>query len=99
LSNPLDSELIEWKQHPFTQRFMQYLFWCREINKEDWAKGCFVGGNLEEMALANAKALGGVEMIEKMLSVDMQAIISMETESHEYVRNQSSRLDGTGKTG
>lgn len=85
--------LIEWRQHPFTQRFLQYLFLCREANKEDWAKGQFEGGDLESWALKNAKALGGVDMLDKILSVDMATIISIEKEAHEHVRNQSSRLD------
>ena len=93
--SPLDEEMIAWKQHPFTQRFFQFMFWCRERNKEDWASGAFEGKDINEMALKHAKTLGGVAALSELLSIDMQDIIDAEKEANEYIRNKSRWLDGT----
>lgn len=93
---PPSDELIEWKQHPFTQRFFNFLTLLEESAKEDWSHEEFVGASLEEMALKNAKALGGVTVLRKLRNVDFEDIYSAEKEAHERIRNQSGRLDGTG---
>lgn len=93
----MSDEITEWKAHPFTQRFLQFLFLRREQNKEDWAKGNFEGNDLESWALKNAKVLGGVEVLDQLLNIEISDIIQSEKEAHEYVRNQSRRLDSAGQ--
>ena len=88
-------EFRDWRQHPFTQRFFQFLSLRREQNKEDWAKGMHEGENLQDWALKNAKALGGVAVIDALIDLEMSDILQSEKEAHEYIRNQSGRLDGT----
>lgn len=91
--NPLNEEMFAWKQHPFTQRFFKFMFWCRERNKEDWAQGQFEGADLDQMTLKQAKTLGGVAALSELLSIEMQDIIDGEKEANEYIRNQGRWLD------
>ncbi len=92
----LPDEFKEWRQHPFTQRFFQFLFLRREKNKEDWAKETFVGVDLQSWAIQNATALGGVRVLDQLLELDMTDINDAEKGAHEYIRNHGSRLDGAG---
>lgn len=92
----MNEELIEWKGHPFTQRFFNFLHLLEESAKEDWAMEEFVGTSLEEMALRNAKALGGIKVLKALQDIEMQDIIDAEKERDEQVRNQGRRLDSAG---
>ena len=80
-------EFDEWKSHPITERFFNYLRLVEASAKEDWAREQFVGTSMEEMALRNAKALGGVSVLRQMTQVDMEAIIEAEKEAREQIRN------------
>jgi len=80
-------EFDEWKSHPITERFFNYLLLVEASAKEDWAREQFVGRSLEEMALQNAKALGGVSVLRQLRHVDFEAIIEAEKEAREQVRN------------
>jgi hypothetical protein len=95
LNDQLPDEFSEWRQHPMTVRFFNYLFLVEESAKEDWALEQFVGSSLEEMALKNAKALGGVSVLRQLNNVNLEGIIEAEKERNEQVRNQGGRLDGT----
>lgn len=95
--SPPPDEFDEWKQHPMTQRFLRALFFSRERNKEDWAKGMHKGANPQEWAIRNAEVLGEVAAIERLLSLDMSEIIDMERKANEYIRDQGRWLDGSGK--
>jgi hypothetical protein len=79
-------ELTEWKQHPFTQRFFNYLRLLRESAKEDWAREQFVGANLEEWALTNAKAIGAVGALRELGEIELEDIIQAEKESNEHAK-------------
>ena len=50
--------------------FFQYLKNLRESAKEDWAFEQFVGNDLNEWALRNAKALGGVQVIKNLIDME-----------------------------
>lgn len=94
--NPLDDELREWKSHPFTQRYFNFLWNLEEAAKRDWSHEHFVGDTLDKWALENAKALGAVKALQELQAIEMQDIIDAEKEANEQVRNQSSRLDSAG---
>lgn len=79
---PLD-EFLEWKQHPFTERFFRYLGLVVEDAKEGWVKEQFVGATLDQWALQNAKALGGASILNELMKVDYQDIVDAETEARE----------------
>jgi len=87
LTNQLPDEFDEWRQHPTTERFFNYLKLVEESAKEDWATEQFVGSSLEEMALKNAKALGGVSVLRQLRLVNLEGIIQAEKEAREQVRN------------
>lgn len=80
-------ELTEWRQHPVTKRFFGFLTLLRESAKEDWSREEFVGSSIEEMALKNAKALGGVQALMELRNVTLQDIIDAEREANERIRD------------
>jgi hypothetical protein len=80
-------EFTEWQQHPMTERFFNFLKLLRESAKEDWAREQFIGDGLEDWALRNAKALGGVTALHELSKVTLEDIIDAEKEAHESVRN------------
>lgn len=85
MSDPLQpqNEFDEWKTHPITERFFNFLLLLENSAKEDWAHEEFVGASLEEMALKNAKALGGVKVLRELRSIEFEDIIQAEKESRE----------------
>ena len=85
--NPLNAEMIEWKQHPFTERYFNFIRLCISSCKEDWAREEFTGNSLDQWALSNAKALGGLQVLRSLLKVETQDIIDAEKESREQIRN------------
>ena len=95
IDQPQQNEFTEWKEHPFTQRFFRAMFFAREQNKEDWAKGMHVGDGTEQWALKNAEILGEVKAVETLLNLDMEQILQLETAANEYIRNQSRWMDGS----
>lgn len=70
-----------------TERFFSYLRLVEESAKEDWAQEQFVGTSMEEMALRNAKALGGVSVLRQLRQINLEGIIDAEKEAREQVRN------------
>ena len=58
---------VEWVNNPQTQ---ELLVWLRQVVKDTqaaWANEVYVGGSIEQGALMNAKALGGIEQINDTL--------------------------------
>lgn len=80
-------EFDEWKSHPITERFFNYLFLLVESAKEDWAQELFSAKSQNEVDLKNAEALGGVRVLRKLRHVDFEAIIQAEKEAREQIRN------------
>lgn len=70
IQNDLKERYQLWRQLPETQRFFNYLQRLRESAKEDWEYAEFVGTSMEEMALRNAKALGGVEVLRNLITME-----------------------------
>ena len=70
IQNDLKERYQLWKLLPETQRFFNYLQRLRESAKEDWEYAEFVGSSMEEMALRNAKALGGVEVLRNLITME-----------------------------
>lgn len=97
MPNPQASDFEEWKNHPFTERYFSYLQLLVEAAQTDWAREHFVGDTLDQWALQNAKALGGVQALLGLLNLEMQDIIDAEKEAHEQVRNKGRRLDDSGQ--
>ena len=66
----LKEQYRNWKHLPETQMFFKYLNSLRESAKDDWAYEQFVGNDLNEWALRNAKALGGVQVIKNLIDME-----------------------------
>lgn len=67
-------EWDEWKRHPVTQEFMDYLKNLREKAKEEWAVGSYVGGLDSETLQRNAAALGHVDLLKALLETEYEDI-------------------------
>lgn len=77
-----DVERIAWAYHPVTLEFLQTLRGSRQETMEVWAKEGYTGRTLEETAVQNATALGGLRVLDQVIgnvealhSVEMEAII------------------------
>lgn len=58
-------EAREWAEHPVTQAFKEILRESVQEAKDTWARRGYVGESLEQTALMNATALGGVEALQQ----------------------------------
>lgn len=63
-------EFQEWKGLPQTEAFFGYISRKRSELIEGWARGAFTHDSIEGTAQLNAKALGSVEILDGILSVD-----------------------------
>ena len=72
--SPKEEEYRDWLSHPVTQEFRELLRNWREDLKAQWEQGNFVGTSWEVTALANAEALGQVNMLKKLLELDAQQL-------------------------
>lgn len=68
-SNAQQQEWLEWQQHPQTKVLLSRLQLSRQETCHNWSKGEFVGDSLEEMALRNAKALGGISVLDQIIDI------------------------------
>lgn len=57
-----------WCSLPGTQQFLKELSHLRLQTMEDWAHRAFEGTNIEEMAVQNAYALGGIRVLDDLLA-------------------------------
>lgn len=63
-------EFLEWKQHPVSRLMMKLLRIWEDSLKEQWAAGAFSGEDLESTSLANAAALGEVNILRRIQELD-----------------------------
>ena len=67
-SRPLtQQELEEWALHPVTQAKLAEWEESRLETLEAWAREVFVGSTLEQGALQNATAIGGVRVLTELI--------------------------------
>ena len=65
-----EEEFVGWQQHPVTRKLMQLLdFWKRQ-RQERWSSGEFTDLSQFGTAILNAKAIGNVELIDKIRTLD-----------------------------
>lgn len=62
---PIDRQ--EWLSHPVTQEFLQLLRESRKETLEIWATEGYIGDTAEQSAMRNAKALGGVQVLQDII--------------------------------
>lgn len=73
-------EWEEWTNHPVTQEYHRILKLLRHRALEDWANKKFVGDTPEHTIQANAHALGGVGILERLVTLDIDDLESIEKE-------------------
>ena len=66
----LEQEFSEWKTHPVTKAFFQWLDSRREEIKESWASGEFVSSHDRGDVYANASALATCSVLESIKDVE-----------------------------
>lgn len=78
MSNPLlvEQEFQEWLLHPATQVLKQVLRAWVEERKDLWASGAFTDMSQFGTAILNAKAIGAVELCERVLGLDFEQLQS-----------------------
>ena len=59
----------EWYHNPVTQEFLQMLKSDEQDGMEAWAAEAFTGPTVEATAMANAKALGGMNMLRQVIDL------------------------------
>lgn len=62
-------EWQDWAQHPATQQLLKDLRESKQATMESWAGRAYVGESLEETALKNATALGGVQVLDQIIDI------------------------------
>ena len=61
-----DQDRKDWTQHPVTKDFLNQLYQTREEAKEAWAREQYKGKSPKASTEANARALGGVRMLDQI---------------------------------
>lgn len=75
-----DAERIAWAYEPATLEFLRLLQVSRQETMEVWAKEGFTGRTLEETAVQNAAALGGLRVLDQVIG-NIEALHSAEIEA------------------
>lgn len=65
-----ETEFNEWRDHPVTGAFLNTLRRWREDQKEIWASGAFTDQSQFGTAIANAKAIGNCEALERIFGFE-----------------------------
>ena len=63
----VETDRAEWLQHPLTADLLRHLKLSEVETQGAWASEQFTGDSLEQGALQNAKALGGVAMLKRVV--------------------------------
>lgn len=58
----------EWEQHPVTKELLKQLRTSRQDTMEAWASEAFMGKSNDECAVQNAAALGGVRVLDELIT-------------------------------
>ena len=56
-----------WARDPVTQEWLERLRESKQMTLEAWAREAYVGETAERTLQANAKALGGVALLEQLI--------------------------------
>lgn len=64
---PLPEEVSEWRQHPCTLAFLYDLRTRKVEGMQTWARKGLVRDTVQESALANAEALGGMQILQTLI--------------------------------
>ena len=64
----------EWKQHPATSEWFDFMANLKEELKSDWEASRFVGETQEVTIQRNAFALGQVDILNRMLQAEVQTV-------------------------
>lgn len=67
--NLLQADRQEWAAHPVTQAFLKTLRESRQETLESWAKEAYIGETAEQSGHRNAKALGGVNVLDQVIEL------------------------------
>ena len=62
-------EWLEWAQHPQTELLLRKLKESKQETMEAWASEAYVGQSAELTYGANAKALGGIDLLDKVINL------------------------------
>lgn len=57
----------EWHSHPVTKEFLALLRESRKETLETWSREGYIGDSAEQSAQRNAKALGGVQVLQQVI--------------------------------
>lgn len=60
---------MEWAQHPVTQFLLSRLKSAKQETMEAWAQEKFVGETIEKTYGENAKALGGLAVLDQVIDL------------------------------
>jgi hypothetical protein len=63
--NHLDEQ--EWANHPVTVAFLVTLKESRQETLDNWAKSQYVGDSAHQGMMCNAKALGGIDVLDQVI--------------------------------
>jgi hypothetical protein len=64
------AEYEEWKHHPLTKQFHQFLLDYRKKLMEDWAEGSFSNPDLTAGALRNSEAVARCQVYKDLVELD-----------------------------
>ena len=64
----VETDKQEWLQHPQTADLLRHLRLSQTETEQAWSSEQFTGDSLEQGALQNAKALGGIAMLKEVIS-------------------------------
>lgn len=65
-----EQEFLEWLSLPATQKFKRLLAKWQENLKDQWASGAFVGEDKDSTLMANAAALGEVNLLKRIIELE-----------------------------
>lgn len=67
-------EWQEWKRNPTTIEFFASLQALRESIKEDWVSGMYTAATSDGTVQLNAKALGQVQIIDRIMETSFEDV-------------------------
>lgn len=71
-----EGEFLDWKAHPGTQQFREFLRKGREILKDQWEAGVFQSSKMEETHAANLQALGSIQQLNELIDLDYEQFVT-----------------------
>lgn len=76
--SPEEVALEEWKAHPVTRKLFGFVRGQQEALKNQWASGRFTELQRYGTAMLNAKAIGQMELLERLLELDVSDLFDPE---------------------